>query len=173
MSRKRYLLTLLAVFALLLFTVTPAIAATTADLTVTATPSGIAVTDNATTYDFGTVAASSTTNTTTNYVGITNTSSIQTDITIATTTENWSGGTEWVQDDAATPGADTAGMNSNRGGTWGTGEVPVESPGSPQYIYENCPALTDFDYGLSLLAPTSFSDYTQKSIIVRIEAVAG
>ena len=173
MKPKGRILALVLAFALLVFIAVPAYAATTADVTVTATPSGISISDNATTYDFGTVAASSTTNTTTDHVSITNLSSIQTDITIVTTTENWSGGTEWIQDDAATPGADTAGMNANRDGTWGTGEVIVQSPGAPDYIYEDCPALTDFDYGLSLLAPTSFSDYTQKSIIVRLEAVAG
>jgi hypothetical protein len=170
---KRRIIALVAAIALLVFVAIPAYAATTADVTVTATPSGIAIADNATSYDFGTVETSSTTNTTTTYVLITNTSSIQTDITIATTTENWTGGTEWVQSDTATPGADTAGMNANRGGTWGTGEIIVESPGTPQYIYENCPATTNFEYGLSLLAPTSYSDYTQKSIVVRIEAVAG
>ena len=169
---KKRILALVLALALLVFIAVPAYAATTADITVTATPSGIEISDKATAYDFGTVATSSTTNTTIDHVLITNTSSIETDISIVTTTENWSGGTEWIQDDAATPGADTAGMNAART-AWQPGNLaPVESPGTPQYIYENCPASTNFEYGLSLLAPTSFSDYTQKSIIVRVEAVA-
>lgn len=172
---KRKVLALILALSLVFFIAVPVYGATTADVTVTATPSGIAISDNCAAYDFGTVATSSTTNSSTNYIGITNTSSIQTDITIAVTTANWTGGTEWIHDNTATAGADTAGMNSNRGGTWGTGEVIVESSdgGTPNYIYENCPATTNFDYGISLLAPTSFSDYTQKSITLRIEAVAG
>lgn len=171
---KRYLIPIL-VLALLLLPVAPAIAATTADVTVTATPSFIAITDNVSSYDFGSVAASSTTNSSVAHIGITNTSSIQTDITIAVTTANWSGGTEWTHDNTATAGADTAGMNSARTAWTAGNTVIVESSvtGTPNYIYENCAASTNFTYGISLKAPTSFSDGTQKSITLRIEAVSG
>ena len=170
---KRYLIPIL-ILALILLPVTPAMAATTADVTVTAQLSFIGYTDNVSSYDYGLVATSSTTNSSTSWVGITNTSSIQTDITIAVTTENWSGGIEWVHSNTATPGANTAGLNSNRGGTWGVGDVVVESSvtGSPNYIYEDCTALTDFEYGISFKAPTS-GDGVQHSITLRIEGVAG
>ena len=149
-----------------------AFAATTADVSVTATPSYVAIADNTTTVAFGAVVASSTSNTSTSYVGITNTSSVQTDQTIAVTTSNWTGGVEWTHDDTATAGVDTAGLVSNRGGTWGTGDVIVKYA-SPNYIYENCPATTDYDYGLSLVAPTEFGDGVEKAITVRITAAAG
>ena len=173
---KKYYIPIFAVITLLAMLTfgSPAIAATTADVTVTATPAFVGVADNASSYDFGVIVASSTTNTSTSHVAITNTSTVQTDITIEVTTANWSGGTEWAHDNTGTPGADTAAMYSNNS-TWGTNDVIVESSvtGSPNYIYENCPAGVSFTYGLSLLAPTSFSDGTQKSITVRISAAAG
>lgn len=169
---KRYLFVVVLALLLTLMPVTPVLAATTADVTVQATPEYISITDNVTTQDFGTVATSSTENTSTSHVGITNVSSVQTDITIAVTAATWAGGVTWTHSDTATPGADTAGLLSNRGGTWGTGDVIVKFA-SPNYIYENCPALTDFDYGILLMAPTSFGDGVQKSITLRIEAVAG
>lgn len=147
-------------------------AATDADVTITFTPAYIAITDNATAYDFGTVATSSTSNTTTDQVGITNTSSVQTDITIGVVNATWTGGNAYTHDDTATPGADTVGMNAQRGGVWGANVVIVKNA-SPNYIYENCPATTDFDYGLSLLAATSHSDGVEKTNDVRISAAAG
>ena len=175
MSIKRILTTLIAILALLVWVMPalPAFADTTADVTVTATPAYIAVSDNLASYDFGVVAASSTQQTETTHIGITNTSTVQTDITILTT-GNFTGGVGWTVSNTATPGADTAGLKSNRGGTWGAGDVIIEEAGgTPNYIYENCAALTDFDYGIQLLAPSSFSDGVQKSVTVRISAVAG
>lgn len=162
---------LAGVIGLAILFATAAQAATTADVTVTATPEYIAITDNVTTYDFGVVAASSTTNSSTTHFGITNTSSVETDMTISVTTSTWSGGVTWTHSDTATPGADTAGLQSQRGGTWGSDVVIVKNT-SPNYIYENCPATTDFDYGISLLAPTSYTDAVEKSITLRITAAA-
>lgn len=157
---------------LVLFVAGPVYAQTTADVTVTFSPGIIAISDNVTTYGFGTVLEGSTTNTTTSYVGITNTSTVQTDITIGVTGATWTGGTAYTHSDTATAGADTVGLKTNRGGTWGTGDIIVKYA-SPNYIYENCPATTNFTYGLSLLAPTTCSDSVAKSNTVRITAAAG
>ena len=135
----------------------------------TAEPS---ITVSPTSYNFGAVAASSTPSTTTTYFTITNASTIQTDQTISVTTSTWSGGVTWTHSDTATPGTNTAGLLANRGGTWGTGDVIVKYS-SPNYIYENCPASTNYSFGLKLIAPTEFTDGVQKSIVVRITAVAG
>lgn len=173
---KKYYIPIAAVIALLAMLTFggPAIAATTADVTVTFTPAYIAIADNASSYDFGVLTASSTTNTSTSYVAITNTSTVQTDMTIEITTANWTGGNDYVHSNTATPGADTVGMNSNNS-SWGTNDVIVESSvtGTPNYIYENCPAGVSYSYGISLLAPTSFSDGVQKTATVRISAAAG
>jgi len=123
-------------------------------------------------YNFGVVEESSEPYTITTYFAIDNNSTMQTDQTISVTTNTWSGGDGWTHSDTATPGANTAGLLANRGGTWGTGDIIVKNI-SPNYIYENCPATTDYSFGLKLLAPTSFSDGVEKQIIVRITAVAG
>lgn len=124
------------------------------------------------TYGFGVVAVSTTPYTATNYFTLSNNSTMQTDMTIAVTTENWTGGIDWIHSDTATAGANTAGLLANRGGTWETGDIIVKFA-SPNFIYENCPASTNFTYGLKLLTPTSFNDGVEKEIIVRISAVAG
>lgn len=124
------------------------------------------------TYDFSTVAVASTTNTTTTHFTIDNLSTMQTDQTIGVTTSNWSGGVQWVHSDTATPGVNQAGLIAQRGGVWGTGNVTVTFA-NPPFIYENCPATTDYSFGLSLIAPTEFTDGVEKEIIVRITAVAG
>lgn len=150
-------------------------AATTADFTVTATGEYIAITDNATSYAFGTGAASSTANTSVVYIGITNTSSVQTDMTIAVT-GNWtSAGTGWTHDNTGTPGANTAAMLASQNGTWGVSDVIVEeiTLGTPNNLYENCPADTNFGYGVGLHWPTSFDDGDENSNTVRVTAAAG
>jgi hypothetical protein len=130
------------------------------------------ITVSPTSYNFGIVTASSTPYTTTTYFTITNASTMQTDQTIAVTTSTWSGGVGWTHSDTATPGTNTAGLLANRGGTWGTGDVIVKYS-SPNYIYENCPASTNYSFGLKLIAPTGYTDGAQKQIVVRITAVAG
>lgn len=130
------------------------------------------ITVNPTGYGFGAVAESSTPSTITTYFTIDNSSTMQTDQTISVTTSTWSGGDGWTHSDTATAGPNTAGLLANRGGTWGTGDIIIKYS-SPNYIYENCPANTDYSFGLKLLAPTSFSDYVEKQIIVQITAVAG
>lgn len=169
---KKHLLSLVLSLMLVVGLAGPVMAATDADVDVTATPAYIAISDNATSYDFGVVSVSTTPSTATNFVAITNTSTVQTDITISVTTNTWAGGVGWTHSDTATPGADTAGLESNRGGVWDTGDVIVKFA-APNFIYENCPALTNFDYGLQLIAPTSFTDGVEKSITVRVSAAAG
>jgi len=149
----------------------PAFAATTADVTVTATPSYVAITVSPTTYDFGVVAESATPSTTTIYFTVTNTSSVVTNNTVAVTTATWSGGVTWTHSDTATPGANTAGMKANKGGTWGTGDVIVQFT-TPQILAASQAATTNWTFGLKLWAPTSFTDGVQKSIITRITATA-
>lgn len=169
---KRYLLSLFLALVLCLSIAVPAFAATTADVTVTYTPEYIAIADNVTTLDFGNVATSTTYQVPTDYVGITNTSSVQTDITIAVTGATWTGGSAHTHSETATPGADTVGLEANRGGTWDTGDVIVKNA-DPNYIYEDCPATTDFDYGLQLHMATSTSDGVEKTNTVRLTAVSG
>ena len=168
---KKYLVSLLLAFALVLMPAVSVLAATDADITVTATPAYVAIADNATAYDFGIVAASTNYTTSTDLVAITNTSTVQTDITISVTTNTWSGGVTWTHSDTATAGADTAGLVSNND-TFGAGDV-IAKYTAPNYIYENCPAGINFNYGLKLVAPSIFGDGVEKEIEVRVTAAAG
>lgn len=163
---------LAVVFAVMMLgiPVAPTFAATTADVTVTATPSYIAIGVTPNTYDFGIVAASSNTTTAnTTYFLISNNSSVTTNMTISVTGATWTGGTPWTHSDTATVGADTVALYANAGGTFGTGDVIVKNA-APNKIKTNQAATTNFSYGLDLLAPTSFSDGVQKTNVVRVTA---
>lgn len=140
-----------------------------ANVTVNATPAYISISVNQSTYAFGVIAESSVTNTTGAYFGITNDSTIQTDQTIGVTTTNWTGGVGWVHSDTCAPGVATAGMKAQRvGESW----VIVKNS-SPNYIYENCAASTNYSFDLSLHAPTTFTDGVIKQIVVSVYAVSG
>src|SRR3990172_4012834 len=112
---KRFLVTLLLILAMTLVWVTPALAATDADVTMTYTVEYLAITDNVTTIDFGTLATSATPTTLTSFVGITNDASVQVDATIGVTGATWTGGTAHTHSNTATPGADTVGLKASRG----------------------------------------------------------
>ncbi len=145
-----------------------AIAANTATVTITATPNYVAITDNATSYDFGGVAESATPVTGTSYVTITNGSSVQTDQSI-NIAGNWTGGAGWVHNDAGAAGDNISALKASRG----TGLYTITVTVAGVYIYENCPASENYSYELKLLAPTVFYDGVQKSNTITITAVAG
>jgi len=168
---RRILVGLLLALALTLMPALPVLAETTADVTVTATPTYIAITVAPTSYDFEVVAESATPSTTTSHFTITNSSSVSTNNTVSVTTATWSGGVTWTHSDTATPDADTAGLKANKGGTWGEGDVIVQYT-TPQVLAADQAATTNWNFGLKLFAPTSFSDGVEKSIIVRISAAA-
>ena len=169
---KRILLTVLLVLVLSLALAVPAMAATTADVDVTATPAYVTISCDQSVYDFGVVAESATPSTTTSWATITNGSTVQTDQTIGVTTATWAGGVTWTHAEDAVPGANTAGLKANRGGTWGVSDIAIKNS-SPNYIYENCPLGTGYSFGLKLWTPTSFTDGVEKSITVRVTAAAG
>jgi len=95
-----------------------AMAATTADVTVTATPTYIAITNTPNVYDFAAVAASSVTNTAAGTACFTanNSGSVTSNITILAvlTAGNWTGGTQWVHSEAGAAGADTAALSEEQ-----------------------------------------------------------
>lgn len=174
-KRLTKIIGLISVFSLLVFIALPGVtvsAATTQDITVTATPAYVSISCNQTDLDYGVVAANITSNTTTNWATIDNTSTVQTDQTIGVTTSTWAGGVTWTHSDTCTVAEDTAGMKANKNGTWGTGDVIVKYS-SPNYIAENQTADTDYYFGLSLWTPESFTDGVEKTITVRVSAVSG
>ena len=124
-----------------------------------------------TSYNFGAVQEGSTTNTTTSYFTITNTSSIQTDQTISVTTTTWSGVEGWLHNDSGIPGDNATAILSNNT-TWGVTDIIVKNA-APNFIRENLPASTSYSFGLGLWAPTVLYDGSEKTITVRISAVQG
>ncbi len=173
---KKLLISLILALALTLGVALPAFAASTADVTVTATPSYVAIADNATAINFnnyGTITESATIDTPQGLVAITNTSSVQIDTTIAAVTDTWtSAGVAWTHSNTATPGADTVGLySSNNTGVY---DIVVQTlSGTPQSIYANLSVGISFSYELRLKVPTSFSDGLVKTNTVRITAAAG
>ena len=175
-KKLRYLVAFLILLVPIAFPMAVS-AATDADVTVTYTIEYLNIADNASTIDFGGVALSTTSNTSTAQVGITNNSTVQVDAYIGVTAATWTGATPHTHDDAATPGADTVGLLANEGGSWGAGDVIVKygagSYATWEMISENLAADADFDYGLGLQVPTSSSDAVQKTNTVRVTIIAG
>ena len=169
--KRTIIVAILTSLILAMFPVGLALAATTADVTVTATPSFVSIANSSSTYDFGTITVNTTSQSATNAFTVTNTSSVPINVSIATTTTTWSGGTGWTHSDTAAAGADTAGLKANPGGSWGTGDVIIKNA-SPNNIVSSQAASTNFNWGIQLIAPTSFSDGVQKQIIVRLTARA-
>jgi len=167
---KRILISLIVATVSIVGLAVPVSADPTADVTLTATPKYVAITDNVTSYDFGAVDESQNYTMATGWVGITNSSSTQTDVTIRVTTTTWSGGVTWAHSDTATIGTDTAGLVSSNG----TGALNIiVKNAAPNDIYTNLPSGVNFTYETRLNAPSAFTDGVQKSITLRITAAAG
>ena len=167
------LIAVLAALAIALVPCSGVLAATTADIVVTATPQYIAVemAVGNDTYDFGLVAESATPSTAEDYFNVVNSSTVVTDNTISVTTSTWSGGVTWTHSDTATPGEDTAGLLANQDGTWGVGDVIVKNS-DPNILADDQAATTNWAFGLKLYAPTAFTDGVEKEITVRVTAAA-
>jgi hypothetical protein len=147
-------------------------AVTTANITITVTPGAIAISVNATTYDFGTVITSGTAQTDTSYFGIDNTSTVVTNHSIAVLNNTWTGGaTAWTHSDNATAGADTVGLSSNKGGTWGVSDIIVKYA-TPNNIATSQAATTDYSFGLKIYLPTSTTVTDEKTNTVQVTVSA-
>jgi len=164
---KRYLVSLVMALVLAITPATVVLGATTADVTVTATPSFISISNNQTSFDFGTVSTSTNYTTSANWSHITNNSTAPTDIEISVTTSNWTGGDEWYHSDAGYAGNLTAALKA---GNLGTNNVVVKYA-TPNDLVSGLPAGQDWEWNLEFDAPTSFSDSDEKSIVVRLTAV--
>ena len=145
-------------------------AVTTADVTVSATPAFISISVSPTSYGFGSVATGTNYSTSVGYFTITNGSTVQTDQTIAVVNTTWVGGVAWTHSDTGTPGSDTVALySSNNTGAWNI----IVKNAAPNFIAENQPATTNYQFELRLCAPTSFSDGVSKSNVVRVSAAVG
>ncbi len=149
------------------------LAATTADIAVTAQGKFVSFSSNVSTYDFGLVAESSTTNMTGTWIGFTNTSSVSTNISVKMLATAWEAAAAgWTHSDTVV-GANTAAMKANSTGdlTWTT-SVFVKFTAPFNEVKTGLAASTPFATGLSLLAPTSFTNGNSNNNTVRFSIYA-
>lgn len=162
----RILSILLVVIMLMLVAPSIALAATTADVTVTATPTYIAMTNTPPTYDFGALVAGVNKASASTTFTANNTGSVTSNISIIAilTGGNWSGGEGWIHSNVGTAGASQAGLIAGLSG-W-VGNVTVSS--TSQWFKTGLAAATTQQWGLEIQTPTSFGDGVQKQMVVRL-----
>ena len=143
-----------------------AMAATTADVTITASPTYIAITNTPNNYDFGVVLAGTNKSSLSTQFTANNTGNVASNVSIAAilTAGNWSGGQGWIHSNTGTPGADQAGLIAGLSG-W-VGNVTVSSTAA--WFMNGLAAATTQQWGVEIQSPTSFGDGTQKTMIVRL-----
>lgn len=160
----------------LLLTLTPAtgvLAATTQDVEVTATPTFICISNSPTSWAAGLIAADTDTDTGNDYFTITNTSTVNIDISFYVA-DNW---TSWTY---GAPAADTGQLkvSSGEGGTGGsTGsgnfdKTLVYGAGNAVLVCDNLTALSDAQWEMELDAPSSFTHGTAQSCNITMSAAA-
>jgi len=113
------------------------------------------ISNTPTSYNFGVLAegaiAETTGGLTTAYFTVTNNSAYAVNITISGT--DMTGGTTWTLSNTATPGVDTYGLKA---GLEGSSYIIVKSS-SPNFLVEGLASLGTQDWGLQILAPTTFT----------------
>ena len=163
-------LSLFIVVLIALFLVAPALvmAATTASVTITATPIYIAITNAPSSYDFGSVNTSATPSTTAGYFTITNTSTTSTNITIWGT--DFTGGSGWTLATAGAPGSQIAGMYA--GIVSGSFNITVTTT-TTTVLKSSLAALINQTWHLKLMCPTNTpTDGAQRTSTITISAAA-
>lgn len=171
---KKILVSFILVIALLVLPVNAALAATTQDVTITATPSYITISNSPGSNDFGVISASSTPSTANGYFTITNGSSVAIDISIQC--NGWDGGAnDWTY---GAPGADQAQLAASSaqggsGGSSGAGAFDITVlNGSDTLLCDNVGTSTNPTWELQLQAPTSFNFANQQTTTVTLTATA-
>lgn len=143
------------------------LAATTATVTVNATPAYVQINVSPTTYGFGAVEVSTNYSSAQDAFTIGNGSSINIDIAISCNA-TWAGGNDWTHSDAGTPGSTTAALYADPdAGTW---HIIVKNA-TPNDIYTNT-GTASLPFGLRLRAPTVFDDAVLKTNTVTLTASA-
>ena len=136
--------------------------ATTANVTVTATPSWVDISNLPIEFDFGLVTASSTPNTGTGYFTVTDSSSVNVTATIVC--NGWSGTSSWTY---GAPGEDQGLLNASDND--GAYDVEVDDT-TPIALHTTTTPGTDWDWELQLEAPSSFTHIYQQTTIVTLSA---
>ena len=171
---KKTLIAILLAVALTVIPVGSALAATSQNVTVTATPTFISITNSQGNFPFGVVTASGTPNTGTGWSTITNDSTVAIDINIQC--NGWSGaGNSWTY--GSPIGADTGYLaaSSTFGGTGGSGgagayDVDILIASTDYLLCDDLAVDDDPDWELELNAPSSFTFGDQQTTTVTLTA---
>ncbi|MBA7635474.1 hypothetical protein ES703_43078 [subsurface metagenome] len=160
---KRLVIAVILAVALAIVPVSGVLADTSQDVTVTATPSYVSISNSPIDFDFGTVAAGVDEDTGTGHFTITNGSTVTIDITIVC--NGWSGGTTpWTYGPAA---ADTGELKASDGD--GTYDVTVDDT-TPAALASSVSAGAPVSWELELDAPISFSHGAEQTTTVTLSA---
>lgn len=171
---KRTILAIMLALALVAIPVSSVLAATTQDVTVTATPTFISITNAPGSFDFGVITASTTPNTTSGWFTITNDSTVTTDINIQCNA--WSGASSWTY--ASPIGADqgylaASGTFGGAGGSTGAGNYDVEILDSvDSLLCDDLAVGNDPDWEMELNTPSSFTFGDQQTTTVTLTVSA-
>ena len=163
---RRLIVSLALALVLVASFAVPAFAATTADVTVTATPAFVGIENSPDNFNFETVVANTDEDTTETYFTLTNVSNVAVNTTIACTV--WSGTRSWAYGAA---GADTGQLEFTFDGSSYT--VVPAPPASAVTFKDDIAAYGTQSWGLQLDTPTSFTHGYQQTTTVTITASAG
>ena len=158
---KRTLIAILMALALVLIPVGSALAATSAEVTVTATPGFVSITNLPNSFDFGVVTGGSTPNTTTGWFTITNASTVAMDVNIKCTA--W---TSWTY---GAPAEDQGQLKASDGD--GAYDVTIVAINTDYLLMSAVGVGVDPTWELQLDAPTSFTNVDVQTTTVTITAV--
>lgn len=177
-SGVRYLISLVVIIALMLGWAVPAYALTTQDVTVTATPSYICIANAPSSWAAGIITANVDVNTGNGYFTITNTSTVNLDISFYVSS-NWTfttGSHSWTY---GAPGLNTGQLkvssaNGGTGGSTGAGNYDktlVYGVGAAVLVCDNVSTATSPTWEMQLDAPSSFDHGDAQSANVTMTAV--
>ena len=171
MMMKLKIFSMILVCLVMLVMIAPivALAATTATVTITATPTYIAIDNTPSSYGFGAIAVSATPSTTAGYFTIGNSSTTSTNVSIWGT--DFTGGSTWTLNTLGSPGSFIVGMYA--GVISGSFNIVVTtSPGN--VLKSSLAASTTQTWHLKLMCPTNFgtTDNAAHSSTITISAAA-
>jgi len=169
---KRLILSIALALMLIASFAIPALADTTAGVTVTATPGWVSITNAPIDYDFDVVLAGSTPNTGNGHFTITNDSTVAMDVSIEC--DGWTGDpNSWTY---GAPAADTGRLNASSadggvGGSSGAGAFDIAIlVGSGTLLCDDVTVGTTPTWELELEAPTSFTHVDEQETTVTLTA---
>lgn len=170
---KKKLFVILLTLVLLLSMPSPVFAATSQDVTVTGTPSFIAISNSPGSFDFLTLTEDTDEQTSNGYFTITNSSSVNIDLNIQS--DNWSGVTAWTY---GVPAEDTGQLkassaNGGVGGSTGAGNFDITIlVGSDTLLCDNVTTVTNPTWELQIDVASTFTHGDEQTNTITITAVA-